>query len=207
MSRTLADVLGEPGAVDLIAIGGSAGSIETLGRLFDGLPADFAAPIAVVVHLPRRRPSALAAALQPSSPLPIVEARDKEPLRPGRVHVAPPDYHMLVDEGPALALSVEEPVHCSVPAIDVLFESAADVFGARMVGVVLSGANHDGADGLSAVARAGGLALVHDPLECSSPEMPRAALARTPDALMLSLTDLRRVLGRLGARPERATGA
>jgi two-component system chemotaxis response regulator CheB len=184
--------------VELIAIGGSAGSIETLARLLDGLPAAYAAPLAVVVHLPRRRPSALAAALQPISPLPIVEAQDKEPLRPGRVHLAPPDYHMLVDEGATLALSVEEPVNFSVPAIDVLFESAAAVFGPRLAAVVLSGANRDGAQGLAAVARAGGLALVQDPRECSSPEMPAAALASTPDAISVSLADLRRVLARLG---------
>ena len=200
MTRTLANMRSpDPGSVDLIAIGGSAGAIETLARLFAGLPADYAAPLAVVVHLPRRRPSALAAALQTSCPLPIVEAQDKEPLRPGRVHVAPPDYHMLVDEGATLALSVEEPIHFSVPAIDVLFESAADVFGPRAAAVVLSGANQDGADGLAAVARAGGLPLILDPRECPSPEMPTAALARTPDALVLSLADLGRVLTHLGA--------
>ncbi len=197
---TLAAALAyQPGAVDLIAIGGSAGSIEAIATLLDGVPGDFAAPIAVVVHLPRRRPSALLAALQARSRLPIVEAQDKEPLRPGRVHVAPPDYHLLVDEGATLALSVEEPIHFSVPAIDVLFESAADVFGPRAAAVVLSGANHDGANGLAAVARAGGLPLILDPRECSSPEMPTAALAQTPGALVLSLADLGRVLTRLGA--------
>jgi len=201
MTRTLANVLSPiPGTVDLIAIGGSAGAIETLARLFASLPADYAAPVAVVVHLPRRHPSALAAALQTSCALPIVEAQDKEPLRPGRVHVAPPDYHLLVDENATLALSVEEPVHFSVPAIDVLFESAAAAFGPRVAAVVLSGANRDGADGLAAVARAGGLALVQEPGECVASEMPTAALARTPDAVALPLADLRRVLAGLGAR-------
>lgn len=200
MSWTLAEALAcQPGAIDVIAIGGSAGSIETIGRLLDAVPGDFAAPIVVVVHLPRRRPSALVAALQVRSRLPVDEAQDKEPLRPGRVHVAPPDYHLLVDDGATLALSVEEPVHFSVPAIDVLFESAADVFGPRVAAVVLSGANNDGAAGLAAVARAGGVPLVLDPRECSSPEMPTAAREQTPNALVLSLADLVRVLAHLGA--------
>lgn len=200
MSWTLAEALAcQPGAIDVIAVGGSAGSIETIGRLLDAVPGDFAAPIVVVVHLPRRRPSALVAALQVRSRLPVDEAQDKEPLRPGRVHVAPPDYHLLVDDGATLALSVEEPVHFSVPAIDVLFESAADVFGPRVAAVVLSGANNDGAAGLAAVARAGGVPLVLDPRECSSPEMPTAAREQTPNALVLSLADLVRVLAHLGA--------
>jgi len=200
MSWTLAEALAcQPGAIDVIAIGGSAGSIETIGRLLAAVPGDFAAPIVVVVHLPRRRPSALVAALQVRSRLPVDEAQDKEPLRPGRVHVAPPDYHLLVDDGATLALSVEEPIHFSVPAIDVLFESAADVFGPRVAAVVLSGANNDGAAGLAAVARAGGVPLVLDPRECSSPEMPTAALEQTPNALVLSLADLVRVLAHLGA--------
>jgi len=200
MSRTLQEVLtDEASAVDVIAIGGSAGAVGMLTRLLKSLAPDFVTPIVVVVHLPRRRPSALAAALQASSPLQVVEAQDKEPLRRGRVHLAPPDYHMLLDDGPVLALSVEEPVHFSVPSIDVLFESTADVFGPRAAAVVLSGANQDGADGLAAIARAGGLPLVLDPSDCSSPEMPRAALAQTPDAVVLSFADLVRALARLGA--------
>jgi hypothetical protein len=139
---------------------------------------------------------------RPTDELPAADRRSagQGALVPGRVHVAPPDYHMLVDEGATLALSVEEPVHYSVPAIDVLFESAAVAFGPRVAAVVLSGANRDGADGLAAVARAGGLALVHDPRECVASEMPTAALASTPDAVALSLADLRRVLAGLGAR-------
>jgi two-component system chemotaxis response regulator CheB len=187
------------GAVDLLVVGGSAGAVETLVRLLASLPPAFAVPIAVVVHLPRRRASALSAALAPHCRLRVSEVQDKEPLRPGCVHVAPPDYHLLVDEGGTLALSVDPPVRSSIPSIDVLFESAALVHGPRVAGLVLSGANDDGADGLRAIADAGGVALVHAPEECAARTMPERALARCPRAVACSLADLERVIHDLGA--------
>ena len=95
--------------------------------------------------------------------LPVCEAADKEPVRPGTVYFAPPDYHLLIDAGPSLALSADELVNYSRPSIDVLFESAADVYGARLLGIILTGANEDGAAGLAAVHAAGGITIVQEP--------------------------------------------
>jgi two-component system chemotaxis response regulator CheB len=168
-------------AVDAVVVGGSAGAIDALAALLPALPRDFALPVVVVVHLPRQRPSSLAEALAYRCALPVVEAEDKEPLRAGVVHVAPPDYHLLVD-GASLALSVDAAVNHSIPAIDVLFESAVAAYGARVAGVVLSGANDDGAGGLAAIAAAGGPTFVQDPAEASVAYMPAAAIAACPTA-------------------------
>ena len=164
---------------DAVVIGGSAGSVEALGVLLPALPATLRAAVLVVLHLPRNRPSLLCNIFSARCALPLREADDKEPIVPGTVYFGPPDYHLLVDYGPALALSVDAPVHYSRPSIDVLFESAADAYGSRLVGVVLSGANHDGARGLAAIEAAGGLVIVQDPGSASVRAMPEAAAVRT----------------------------
>src|SRR5215510_9745965 len=108
------------------------------------LPACLVAPVFVVLHIPREKPSLLVDIFTPKCELPVREAEDKQPIEPGTVYFAPPDYHLLIDEGPALALSSDEAVHFSRPSIDVLFESAADVYGARLLGIILTGASEDG---------------------------------------------------------------
>lgn len=167
-------------AYDAIVVGGSSGAVEALTALLPALPATLRAAMVVVLHLPRDRPSLLADIFRKRCPLPLKEAQDKDVLEPGAVYFAPPDYHVLVDEGPCLSLSIDAPVHFSRPSIDVLFESAADLYGPRLVGILLSGANEDGARGLAAVRSAGGLAIVQDPASAPMPSMPRAALACTP---------------------------
>ena len=169
-----------------IAIGGSAGSIEALGVLLADLPASLRASLLVVLHLPRNRPSLLCRIFQERCALPLYEAQDKGPIEAGAVYFAPPDYHLLVDTGPALALSVDDPVHYSRPSIDVLFESAADAYGPQLIGIVLSGANHDGANGLAAIHAAGGLGIVQDPASASVTAMPQAALQRAAASQVLS---------------------
>lgn len=170
---------------DAIAIGGSAGSIEALGVLLPALPATLRAAVFIVLHLPRERPSLLCEIFQPRCALPLREAQDKEPVEPGTVYFAPPDYHLLVDAGPALALSVDAPVHFSRPSIDVMMESAADAFGERLIGVLLSGANQDGAQGLAAVQAAGGMTIVQHPDSAPMSAMPEAALGLgQPDQLL-----------------------
>ena len=131
--------------LDAIAIGGSAGSIEALGAVLPALPAGFHAALLVVLHLPRERPSLLCNIFRQRCALPVREAQDKEPVEPGTVYFAPPDYHLLVDSGPRLCLSADAPLNFSRPSIDVLFESAADEYGPRLMAVLLSGANSDGA--------------------------------------------------------------
>lgn len=163
--------------LEAVVIGGSAGAIEVLVRLLERLPASFALMIAIVVHLPRRGRSDLAGLLSAHCALPVCEAQDKEPAVPGAVFVASADYHLLLDRGPRFSLSLDAPVNHSRPSIDVLFASAADQYGPRLAGLVLSGANEDGARGLLAISRAGGLAWVQEPAEARSRTMPEAALA------------------------------
>jgi two-component system chemotaxis response regulator CheB len=184
---------------DAIAIGTSAGGVEALSRLLPALPKGLGAAVFVVLHLPRHRPSLLAEIFAPRCALPVREALDKEPVQPGTVYLAPPDYHLLVDAGPQIALSTDEPVHYSRPSVDVLFESAADVYGARLLGIILTGGNEDGAAGLAAVRRAGGMTLVQQPAEALAPQMPAAALALGPADRVATLEEMARFLGAVDA--------
>jgi two-component system chemotaxis response regulator CheB len=140
--------------------------------------------------------------------LPIREAEDKEPVAAGTVYFAPPDYHLLLDVGPILVLSADAAVHYSRPSIDVLFESAAVVYGERLLGIVLTGANEDGTAGCEAVQRAGGLTLVQHPGSAQSPAMPASALRRVDPRCVLPLEEIAELLGTLGnaGQPERDRG-
>ena len=176
--------------VDAIVIGASAGGIEALGRLLPALPADLGVPVVIVVHLPPQRPSLLVAIFAPRCALPIREPQDKEPLAPGHIYFAPPDYHLLIERDRTFALSVEEPVHFSRPSIDVLLESAAEVYGARLLAIVLTGASRDGAHGAERVRRAGGLVAVQDPNSAEAQVMPLAAIERARPQLIGRLPEL-----------------
>jgi two-component system chemotaxis response regulator CheB len=164
---------------DLVVIGASLGGLSALRELLAGLPREFAAAVAIVQH---RRPdaeSALAKLLGAVCPLPVCEPRDGDELRPGNIYLAPAGYHLLVEPG-RLALSLEGPVSWARPSIDVLFESAAEAYGRRLVAVLLTGSSEDGAAGMESVARRGGLTIVEDPGSAFSPVSPQAALDRTP---------------------------
>ena len=160
-----------------VVIGGSTGALDALStilpRLGAGLP-----PIVLVVHRLPRGPNALVQVLQSRCPLPVKEAEDKERLIGGTIYVAPPDYHVLIEQDETLALSADDPVCFSRPSIDVLFDSAAEALGKRVAGVLLSGANHDGAVGLDHIQRVGGLAIVQSPESATAAAMPQAALVR-----------------------------
>jgi len=175
---------------DAIVIGTSAGGVEALSVLLPSLPVGLRAAVLVVLHLPRERPSLLVDIFTPKCRLPVREAEDKEPIEPGVVYFAPPDYHLLVDSGPRVALSADEPVNFSRPSIDVLFESAADFYGARLIGIILTGASHDGALGLEAVRRAGGVTIVQEPESAQVPTMAESALKRGPVDHVLSLEQI-----------------
>ena len=149
--------------------------------------------------MPRDPRSRLLEIFRPRCALPVREAQDQDTLMPGTVYFSPPDYHLLLDQGPRAALSVEAPVHYSRPSIDVLFESAADLLGDQLVGVLLSGANEDGARGMQAIHAAGGLVVVQDPASAPVATMPRAALARvgahhvlSPAGIAALIVDLHR---------------
>jgi len=173
-----------------VVIGASAGALEALSAILPQLPAGYPLPIFVVVHLPADKKSVLAELLAAKCALKVQEAEDKDAIRPGHVYVAPPDYHLLIEEGDALSLSDDEPVLFSRPSIDVLFESAAEVYGPRLIGVVLSGANSDGADGAKAIASTGGVVVVQNPKGAFSATMPEAAIEACPSALVVDLPDI-----------------
>lgn len=191
-----------------LAIGASAGGVEALGRLLPALPAGLPLAVFVVLHQARERPSRLAELFAPRCALAVPEAVDKLPVEAGTLYFAPPDYHLLVeaadadaDTGPALALSADEPVNWSRPSIDVLFESAAACYGPALLGVLLTGASHDGAAGLAAIHHAGGATVVQDPTDALAPAMPAAALERfTPD-LVLPLAGITLLMARLSESP------
>jgi two-component system chemotaxis response regulator CheB len=186
--------------IEAIVMGGSSGALEALSTLLPALPAHCPIPVAIVVHLPPSRPSHLAQVLRARTVLPVREAEDKEPIAAGTVYVAPPNYHLLIERTRTFSLSADEPVLFSRPAIDVLFESAADAYGNQLAGIVLTGASADGARGLSAIKRRGGMAIVQSPDGAVAPEMPRAALSLVEADHVLSLTDLASLLGRLARR-------
>jgi two-component system chemotaxis response regulator CheB len=194
----LADV--RPGA-ELVVVGASAGAVEALSALLPALPEGYRLPVVVVVHIPPDKTSVMAELFRGKCRVNVCEAGDKEPLVAGAVYFAPPDYHLLVEPNRRLSLSSEEPVHFSRPSIDVLFESAADAVGAGVVGVVLTGANADGARGLKAICDAGGLALAQRPEEAHVATMPKAALAACPAAEPLGLAEIAARLVELGGQP------
>ncbi|HEX8272751.1 MAG TPA: chemotaxis protein CheB [Longimicrobiaceae bacterium] len=160
---------------DIIVVGASAGGIEALRALLGGLPGDLRASVFVVMHVAPDSPGILPRMLQDASPLPVEHARDGEPIEHGRVYVAPPDCHLLLERD-RVRLSRGPKENLSRPAIDPLFRSAAHVFGARVVGVVLTGRLDDGTAGLWAVKRRGGAAVVQDPDDATYPSMPRSAI-------------------------------
>jgi two-component system chemotaxis response regulator CheB len=164
----------------MIAVGASWGGLKALRAIAHGLPAHFPVPITFVQHRGKES-GALRELLQDCTSLIVCEVEDKQPIMGGYIYLAPADYHLLVD-GDEFSLSIDEPVRYSRPSIDVFFESVADRFGREAAGVVLTGANEDGARGLQQIVACGGLAIVQDPRTAESPIMPRAALRAVPDA-------------------------
>ena len=185
--------------IKAVAIGASAGAVQALLTILPSLPASYPLPVLVVVHVPSDRSNMLVPLLQAKCQITVKEAEDKEPIVGGVVYFAPSDYHLLVEADGALALSSDEIVNYSRPSIDVLFESAADVYGAALVGVILTGANHDGAAGLKAIMDADGVAIVEDPVGAYAPAMPYAALEACSTARIMNLNSVASYLSSLGA--------
>jgi len=173
----------------VVAIGTSWGGLGALTKLLGELPADFSIPVVVVQHRSADSERLLGRLLQDATDLKVCEIEDKDPLTPATVHLAPANYHVLIEDGYA-SLSVEEPVRFSRPSIDVMLTSAADTYGSAAIGVVLTGANEDGAEGLAHIVRRGGLALVQNPKTAEVPIMPEAAIRAVPTAEVLSLDAL-----------------
>jgi two-component system chemotaxis response regulator CheB len=183
----------------MIVIGGSLGSMLALRTVLRQLPVSFPVPIAVVVHRHRDSDDTLVPLLQREIALPVSEVVDKDPIQAGHVQVGPCDYHLLV-EPMHFSLSTDEPVQYARPSIDVFFESAADVLGARAIAVILTGANRDGARGAAEIHRRGGVVIVQDPHTAESSIMPAAALEAVPDAFVRRAEDMGPLLIELASK-------
>jgi len=171
-------------------------------KLLSELPEGFSIPIVVVQHRSKDSDMLLVRLLQDSTKLKVCEIEDKDVLCAGTVHIAPADYHVLIEPG-YLSLTIEEPVRFSRPSIDVMFTSAADTYGSATIGVVLTGANEDGAAGLGRIVRAGGRGLIQDPKTAEIPVMPAAAIKAVPTAEVVPLDKMARRLIQLSEEKPR----
>ncbi len=173
-----------------VVIGVSAGGIEALTRILPLLPDDFAAPILVVQHMGPDSDSFLAKHFDSLCRVRVKEAEDLEEVVDGVVYIAPPDYHLMIEDDETIVLSVDEKVNYARPSIDVLFESAADVYGSEFVGIVLTGANNDGSQGVKTIKERGGLVIVQDPASAYMKAMPESAILATDIDYVLPLEDI-----------------
>ncbi len=189
MSSLVSSPIGAATAPALIVIGASLGGLRALRELLQQLQPEFSIPIAIVQHRYWDIQHRLVESMQQGVRLPLREVEDKDELQPGKIYLAPADYHLLVEPGSFL-LSTDPPVSYARPSIDVLFESAADAYGQRLVGVILTGANHDGAAGAAAIKAKGGRVLVQEPATAESDVMPAAAIAQTCVDAVLPLSEL-----------------
>ncbi|MBD2242772.1 chemotaxis protein CheB [Nostoc sp. FACHB-888] len=176
-------------AFEIVVIGTSLGGLSALKILLGNLPADFLVPIAIVQHRHKESNNTLQELLQEYTSLPIREVEDKDEILPGHIYLAPADYHLLVEPG-HFALSTDEPVSYARPSIDVLFESAADVYSQQVIGVILTGANQDGMQGLKKIKSLGGLTIVQEPATAESEVMPEAAISAVAVDWILTLSNI-----------------
>jgi two-component system chemotaxis response regulator CheB len=183
--------------IQAVALGASAGGVSALLQLFHDLPVDFQIPLVCVLHLPDDRHSQLAEVFSRRLRRPVCEAQDKQPVAPGMIYFAGPGYHLSVEQDRCFSLSQEERVYFSRPAIDILFESAADAYGPALLGVLLTVANEDGARGLAQIKQLGGYTIVQDPHEAQVATMPNAALALHRPDHILPLSGIGQLLAKL----------
>lgn len=176
-------------AYEIVVVGTSWGGLSALRELIVGFPGTLGVPIVVVQHRHKQSDHLLPTLLQDETPLCVCEVEDKAPMTAGNVYVAPADYHLLIEPG-FFSLSMDEPLPFSRPSIDVTFQSAADAYGSRAVGVVLTGANADGAQGLKRIVARGGLGFVQTPATAESPTMPQAAIKAVPEARVMTIAEI-----------------
>lgn len=172
---------------EAIVIGVSSGGLNAMKTILPQLPADYGLPIIIVQHLRAESNGMWINALDKICGLNIREADEKEHIKNGNVYIAPPNYHLLIEPDRSFSLSTDKPVNFARPSIDVLFESAAHVYADKLIGIILTGSNSDGAKGLAKIKKAGGLALVEDPLSAETPFMPLAAIKATEVDQILKL--------------------
>lgn len=182
--------------IEIVAIGASLGGMNALPFVLQDLPKNFSAPIVVVLHRGKDSDDIITAMMQRFTHMKVVEAQDKQPIHSGMVYIAPGDYHLMVEDG-HLALSLDEPVNNSRPSIDVFFESVAEEFQENCIGVILTGANTDGAAGLAEIKRQGGITVVQDPASAESQTMPKAAITATKVDYIVPLEEIGKLIGTL----------
>lgn len=182
--------------VQAVVVGCSAGGLTALHQLLAALPKRLPVPVLIVVHVAPGRGS-LAEVLQPDCRLTVFDAKDRARVVPGSVHIAAPDYHMLIEADGTLGLCVDEKVCNSRPSIDVLFESAARVWKEKLIGIILTGANNDGAEGLRRIRAGGGIGIVQDPDDAEVSRMPAAALEHAGADYVLPLGEIPRLVTQL----------
>lgn len=175
---------------DAVAIGVSTGGLDALKRILPKLPENFYMPMFIVYHIHKTSDDFMVRHLNEISRLWVKQAEDKETIKPAVVYMAPPDYHLLIEWDFSIALSTSERVNYTRPSIDVLFETAADVYGEKLVGIILTGANKDGSDGARKIKAAGGLVVVQDPKTAEMDTMPKAAIAAAEPDFILSLQEI-----------------
>ena len=186
------------GRHEIVVVGTSLGGLHAVGALLSGLPEEFPLPVVIAQHRKPGSEDRLSALLQEHTALPVAEANDKEAIVPGRVYLAPADYHLLIDAA-SFCLSTEAPVEYARPSINVLFESAADAYRGRTIGVILTGTGQDGARGLARIKERGGLAVVQDPATAEASAMPEAAIAATEVDQILPLAEIATFLNALSS--------
>jgi two-component system chemotaxis response regulator CheB len=174
----------------MLVIGLSAGGMPLVKELLTQLPSDYSLPIALVAHLPQDHQSSFDKVLECSTSLPVSIARDKEPIKPGHIYIAPASYHLLIEQNYRFALSADKPVKSVRPSIDVLFSSAAEVYENDLIAVILSGANSDGADGMKAVKQLGGLCIVLNPCDTQFNTMPNAVIKAVDVDYVVSIEEI-----------------
>ena len=181
-----------------VVIGVSAGGINALKVIFTNISENFKLPVIVVQHLHAHSDTFLANYLNSLSHLHIKEAEDKEQICAGTAYIAPANYHLLIEEDRTLSLNTDERVNYSRPSVDVLFNSAADVYGSKLIGIVLTGANDDGVTGMKRIKKYGGLTIVQDPKNAEVDYMPRSVLKEVPVDYVLTLEKIGILLGDIG---------
>jgi two-component system chemotaxis response regulator CheB len=180
-----------------IIIGGSAGSFQVVVNILNALPKNFSIPVFMCLHRLKHVRSGFVEALSLKSNIPVIEPFDKETIKAGKAYLAPANYHMYIEVGNRFALSTEEPLNHSRPSIDLSFFTAAQAYRDKLIGIILSGANKDGANGLRKIADLGGLTIVQDPNDCEVPTMSEASLHLTKVNYVLSSEKICNFLNKL----------
>ena len=175
---------------DAVVIGVSAGGINALGKLVASFPFGYCMPVFIVQHISPKSENYLVDILRKSTKMAVKEADENEKITNGTIYVAPPNYHMLIDDNQTIALSTEDRISFARPSVDVLFESAAFVYTSKLIGVILTGANKDGASGLKMIKELGGIAIVQNPATAEVNSMPAAAIRATNVDYVLDLEEV-----------------